>query len=183
MSPIVTRLRALDRALVANGFPSTSPWWSATLERFYASGKRQLVLRCGRRGGKSSTLCRVGVAEALYGEGSKSRRDTLFNAAAERLSLANPADDEARVLHALGLLGLNQGVRDFTTYMQAGALAEDVLRRNPDHPAAANCDDSGCPAAPDWRYAYNHRRMREIVNTRPVTIQDVLVLVAGGLAY
>jgi hypothetical protein len=47
-------------------------------------------------------------------------------------------DDEAKVLHALGLLGLNQGVRDFTTYMQAGAIAEDVLRRNPDHPAAAH---------------------------------------------
>ncbi len=78
------------------------------------------------------------LAEALYGEGSKPRRDTLFNAAAERLSLANPADDEAKVLHAVGLLGLNQGVRDFTTYMQAGAIAEDVLRRNPDHPAAAH---------------------------------------------
>lgn len=78
------------------------------------------------------------LAEALYGEGSKPRRDTLFNAAAERLSLANPADDEVKVLHAVGLLGLNQGVRDFTTYMQAGAIAEDVLRRNPDHPAAAH---------------------------------------------
>lgn len=78
------------------------------------------------------------IAEALYGDGSKPRRDTLFTAAAERLSRAHPGDDEAKMLHALGLLGLNQAVRDFTTYMQAGAFAEDVLRRNPDHPAAAH---------------------------------------------
>ena len=78
------------------------------------------------------------LAEALYGDGAKARRDTLFAAAAERLSTANPTDDEAKVLHALGLLGLNQAVRDFTSYMKAGAIAEEVLRRNPDHPAAAH---------------------------------------------
>src|SRR5581483_793035 len=78
------------------------------------------------------------LAEALYGEGSKARRDTLFAAAAARLEAAYPAEDEPKVLHALGLLGLNQGDRDIPTYMQAGALAEAVLRRNPDHPGAAH---------------------------------------------
>lgn len=68
MHPIVQRLHALDKALALQGFPRTSPWWLETLERFYATGNRQLVLRVGRRGGKSSTLCRVGVLEALYGE-------------------------------------------------------------------------------------------------------------------
>ena len=34
------------------------------------------------------------LAEALYGDGAKARRDTLFTAAAERLSTANPTDDE-----------------------------------------------------------------------------------------
>lgn len=78
------------------------------------------------------------VVEALYGEGSKPRRDTLFVAAVERVTREHPNDDEAKVLLALGLLGLNQGVRDFTTYMRAGAIAEDVLRGNPDHPGAAH---------------------------------------------
>ena len=78
------------------------------------------------------------LAEELYGAGGKEKRDTLFTAAALRLSTANPSDDEAKILYALGLLGLNQSVRDFTTYMQAGSIAEDVLRRNPDHPAAAH---------------------------------------------
>ncbi|MDA1081374.1 MAG: hypothetical protein O2973_06795 [Gemmatimonadetes bacterium] len=78
------------------------------------------------------------AVEILYGDGPKARRDTLFTAAIERIERAHPSDDEAKVLHAVGLLGLNQGVRDFTTYMQAGALAEGVLRHNPDHPAAAH---------------------------------------------
>lgn len=58
---------ALDRALVAKGFHPTSPWWLETLARFYASGRRQLVIRAGRRAGKSSTLCRIAVLEALFG--------------------------------------------------------------------------------------------------------------------
>ncbi len=65
---ILSHFDALDEALVAAGFPATSAWWRATLDRFYKSGRRQCVLRVGRRGGKSSTLCRVGVVEALYGE-------------------------------------------------------------------------------------------------------------------
>lgn len=65
---IIGHLDALDRGLAAKRFPLISPWWRATLVRFYASGRRQLVLRCGRRGGKSSSLCRVAVLEALFGE-------------------------------------------------------------------------------------------------------------------
>ena len=78
------------------------------------------------------------AVEALYGEGSKAKRDTLFAVAVERITAAHPDDDEAKVFHALALLGLNQSVRDTPSYMRAGAIAEDVLRRNPDHPAAAH---------------------------------------------
>jgi hypothetical protein len=65
---MMQRFDALDRLLVAKGFPATSPWWRQTLADFYAQHVRQLVLRVGRRGGKSSTLSRVAVLEALYGE-------------------------------------------------------------------------------------------------------------------
>ncbi len=57
----------LDAALVAAGFPPTSPWWRAQLERFMRSGRRRWVIRAGRRAGKSSTLCRLAVAWALWG--------------------------------------------------------------------------------------------------------------------
>lgn len=65
---ILTKFIALDRALQAKGFPPTSPWWHKTIRRWYKAGKRQLTARVGRRGGKSSTLCRLGVVEALYGD-------------------------------------------------------------------------------------------------------------------
>lgn len=76
--------------------------------------------------------------EALYGAGSKPRRDTLYSAAMERLATAFPDDDESQSFYALSLLGLNQGVRDVPTYLRAGAIAEGVLKRNEDHPGGAH---------------------------------------------
>ena len=68
LSPILEHLDALEGALVSAGFPAMSKWWRSTLAEFYGTRRRQLVLRVGRRGGKSSTLCRVAVLEALYGD-------------------------------------------------------------------------------------------------------------------
>ena len=78
------------------------------------------------------------AVEALYGDGTKPRRDTLYANAMERLAAAYPNDDEAQSFYALALLGLNQGVRDVPTYMQAGAIAQGVLRRNENHPGGAH---------------------------------------------
>jgi hypothetical protein len=64
---ILRRFDQLDRVLVSKGFPPTSPWWRRTIERWYCSGKKQLVLRAGRRAGKSSTFTRLAVVEAIYG--------------------------------------------------------------------------------------------------------------------
>jgi hypothetical protein len=64
---VMARYLELDRKLVERGFVPTSPWWLDTLSKFYRTKKRTLVPRVGRRGGKSSTLCRVGVTEALHG--------------------------------------------------------------------------------------------------------------------
>jgi hypothetical protein len=59
---------SLNRALESKGFPAISPWWDATIRRWYETGKFQLVARVGRRGGKSSSICRLAVVEALYGQ-------------------------------------------------------------------------------------------------------------------
>lgn len=70
--PILQRLDALEAALASRGDPQSWPqmsrWWRATFTRFYSSGRRQLVVRAGRRAGKSSSVVRVLVLEALYGE-------------------------------------------------------------------------------------------------------------------
>ena len=76
--------------------------------------------------------------EQLYGAGSKPKRDTLYARVMEQLATAYPDDDEAQSFFALALLGLNQGVRDTPTYMRAGAIALEVLRRSPNHPGGAH---------------------------------------------
>ena len=78
------------------------------------------------------------AVEVLYGEGGKAKLDTLYAVEMERLSAAHPKDDEARSFHALALLGLSQGVRVVPTYMRAGAVALDVMSRNPEHPGAVH---------------------------------------------
>lgn len=65
---ILRHVDTMERALKAANFPAMSAWWREQLTRFYSSNCRQIVLRVGRRGGKSSTLCRVAVLEALFGE-------------------------------------------------------------------------------------------------------------------
>ena len=62
---VMSCLDEMEIALIDAGFPPMSPWWHDVLGEFYACGKRQLVARVGRRGGKSSTISRVAVAEIL----------------------------------------------------------------------------------------------------------------------
>ena len=57
-----------DEKLAAKGFPRMSPWWKSHLKEFYDAKKLRLVARVGRRGGKSTTMCRVAVAECLFGD-------------------------------------------------------------------------------------------------------------------
>lgn len=63
----LSRYLALDSALAGAGFPRTSPWWLEQVDRFAAARRRRWVIRAGRRAGKSSTLCRLAVAWALWG--------------------------------------------------------------------------------------------------------------------
>jgi tetratricopeptide (TPR) repeat protein len=78
------------------------------------------------------------AVELLYGAGTKPARDTAYEAAMAKLSATYPHDDEAKLFHALALLGLNQGVRDVPTYQRAADLADEVFRRHPDHPGASH---------------------------------------------
>jgi len=66
---VFEQLIANEEVLSRKGFHKMSPWWKRSLKSFYAKEKAsRLVLRVGRRGGKSSTLCRVAVAEVMAGE-------------------------------------------------------------------------------------------------------------------
>ncbi len=80
----------------------------------------------------------LGAVEALYGEGDKVRRDTLYATAMERLAREYPRDLEAQTFYALSLMGLSQTTRVVPTYMRAGAIALAAMQANPEHPGAAH---------------------------------------------
>ncbi len=101
----LARYDALDAALVARGFPPTSPWWRAQIERFAHSDCRRWVIRAGRRAGKSSTLCRLAVAWALWGSWHVPPGDTAVIAfvSVDRSETAARLKTIAEILRALGI--------------------------------------------------------------------------------
>src|SRR5690349_11903298 len=58
---------AQEDRLLAKGFHRIPPWWRQELERFVRSGHRRWVVRSGRRGGKSTMLCRLSAAIVTFG--------------------------------------------------------------------------------------------------------------------
>lgn len=75
--PTVSALVELDARLVSRGWPEISPRWWAWVREVYSSPRiRTIVVRAGRRGGKSTTGCRLGVAEALHGQWDIPQGDT-----------------------------------------------------------------------------------------------------------
>ena len=74
----------------------------------------------------------------LYGDGEKDTRDDAYAEAMAALAARYPDDLDAAAFHALSILGTAHEGRDFTTYMRAAAIAEEVFDRNPRHPGAAH---------------------------------------------
>ncbi|WP_420453920.1 hypothetical protein [Rubrivirga sp.] len=84
---------------------------------------------------EAAYLATLGV---LFGEGDKEARDDRYAQAMGRLAETYPDDLDARAFYALALLGTAHEGRDFTTYMRAAAVAEEVFDENPRHPGAAH---------------------------------------------
>lgn len=79
------------------------------------------------------------AVRALYGEGDKHARDLAYMAAMEKVYRDYPEDLEAASFYALSLLGaVGPGDRGYRLQMQAGAIALDIYRKNPNHPGAAH---------------------------------------------
>ena len=188
-SSVYEQLLEQDARLVAAGFPPLSPWWRGALERCYATSKRRMVLRVGRRGGKSSSLCRVAVAEVLYGPHSVPPGDlgvfafvsTKKSEAAERLNTI------AQILDALSIgydragdtirpHGLNRAWRVYAAnYRTAvgmtliGLVADEVARWRDDDTGANPATEvlrSMRPAMATQRHA------REFLSSSPFAQLD-----------
>ncbi len=79
----------------------------------------------------------------LYGAGtddpkSKEARDDAYADAMADLAAQYPDDLDAQAFHALAILGTAHEGRDFSTYMRAAAVVEEVFDKNPQHPGAAH---------------------------------------------
>jgi hypothetical protein len=72
--------------------------------------------------------------DVLYGEGSKNDRDFRYADAVSELHAKYPEDVDATAFYALALLGTAHEGRDFTIYMRAAALLEEVFPSNMRHP-------------------------------------------------
>jgi tetratricopeptide (TPR) repeat protein len=78
----------------------------------------------------------INAINILYGKGDKAERDSAYADAMENLYLIYPKDDEIAAFYSLALLGKTEGIRNFKTYMQAAAIAEEVIQHNSKHPGA-----------------------------------------------
>lgn len=79
------------------------------------------------------------AVEALWGVGDTGARAAAYAGAMAKVAADHAADDEAQTLYALALLGtLPRGDASLPLRTQAGAIAERVFTRNPNHPGAAH---------------------------------------------
>jgi hypothetical protein len=89
------------------------------------------------------------AVKALYGQGDKRARDRAYAQAMEKVYRENPDDLEAAAFYSLALLGLAYGGGSsdagaasdpaaLRTRMQAAAIAQEIYRREPNHPGSAH---------------------------------------------
>jgi tetratricopeptide (TPR) repeat protein len=79
------------------------------------------------------------AVKALYGKGDKLERDFAYSKAMAKEYHDYPEDMEGACFYALSLLGtVRPGDKGFKRQMQAGAIALEVYRKNPNHPGAAH---------------------------------------------
>jgi hypothetical protein len=116
---LLDHLDPLERLLASRGWVPMSDWWRDQFTRFYASGCREFVLRVGRRGGKSSSISRIAVLEALFGTHEIPRGDTGVVAIVS-VKLAE-ARDRLKLIKAL----LDEIGSKYTTIDQYGILLVD----------------------------------------------------------
>ena len=81
----------------------------------------------------------LNAIKLLFGEGDKLARDTAYSKAMEKIYRAYPDDLDAAAFYSLSLLGLVRGPdKRFRLQSQAGAIALEVYKKNPNHPGAAH---------------------------------------------
>jgi tetratricopeptide (TPR) repeat protein len=76
------------------------------------------------------------TVEVLFGEGEKEDRDFAYAGELRKLHEQYPDDPDAASLYSLALMATCHRGRDFSVYMKAAAIAEQVLEKYSAHPGA-----------------------------------------------
>ena len=117
------------------------PVWQRTSPDLAKAALNKLASTPDARRAKAATEKEkdwLGAVERLYGAGDKLARDLAYADAMKRMYEKYPNDDEVKAFYALAILGTSHGGRDFSIYMRAAALVEQVYAKNPQHPGAAH---------------------------------------------
>jgi tetratricopeptide (TPR) repeat protein len=116
-------------------------WYNENLQRARQALDR-LAPGAAARAAKAPTpreQAYLDAVERLFGEGTRAARHQAYADRMARLSQQYPDDDEARAFHALSLLAtIPENARQPEVSLRAGALASEILARNPQHPGAAH---------------------------------------------
>lgn len=149
------KLLDLDALLVGKGFPALSPFWRKTLKAFLRSHKRTLVVRAGRRGGKSLVLCKLALAASLFGTWSVSPGEvgTACFISVDRDEAGSRLRTIAAMLDALGEKYVRRGdeielrsrpaVFRVLTATSAGVVGRNVIAAFADELARWRDNDTG----------------------------------------
>lgn len=139
------RAQALDPGFVmaywAEAMSYTHPVWNQQDMQRGRAALAKLGATADERAARTGSEREKGylaAVEAYYGAGDKPARDRRHLEAMAALSAKFPDDDEARLFHALALLGVTQGERDIANFLRAAKLARAAAARNPQHPGAAH---------------------------------------------
>ena len=74
--------------------------------------------------------------EILYGIGKKNQRDSAYSKYLEKMYATYPGNEEVAAFYALSLLGAVTVGRDEKVYEKSAAIAQGILKENPNHPGA-----------------------------------------------
>jgi hypothetical protein len=148
---------AFNDRCVAAGFPDLSPWWKQTITDAYEAGVRNIVIRGGRRGGKSTTMCRIACFEASEGghvvpagdtgffalisadrDQAKARLQTCtkilsaldvrHSATAEQIIITQPVRDDQMARGDTGIKVFTASLTGVVSFTGIGALCDEQAR-------------------------------------------------------
>lgn len=101
----------------------------AVLQRLGATPEERLA-----KAGTERERDYLRTLDVLYGDGEKNARDFLYADAMGALHARYPDDVDATAFYALAILGTAHEGRDFSKYMRAASLLEEVFPANMRHP-------------------------------------------------